>query len=411
MVALKENLNLIFYVGTSRFAACLAEIGPERSRILRFVQFPEAPGFQKGGVAELDKALATVEEAVKSLELGEDAFEIPTSVILSTPSLKTTRYSSSVYYSGYPRVITSREIRQVVEQTRNVAPLPLQDWILQVVPESFWVNDLLGVVDPVGLEAQRLAVALQIFSVDYSLYRNLSRMFETFEFPLKGYYPKTFFLALGVLNREEGEGEALVIDLADEVTHLVLTREGKIERTKSLDFGGRFLTAKIAERWKIGTADAKRLKERFGTLEDLKSGEELIPLFGERKGGNQQIRRSEFHGAFLKFSEELFSKIQGEIAGLLEDSVRREPRFVLTGGGAKLEGAADFLGRLLAAPVRLGTPRQIEAPVELLLDPAWSAPLGFIRWLSRDMQGVTPARENALGRVLSHAKEFLTAYF
>lgn len=407
-------MNLIFYVGTHRLAAMLAEAIPDGIRILRFAEIQNAEGFQKGSVSELEKALASVGELLRRLELGEEAFEIPAYVLVTGPHLKMTCFSSSVYYSGYPRTVTAREVRQVVEQTRNIAPLPLEDWILQVVPESFWVNDLTGVQDPVGLEAQRLAVSLQIYSANYSYFRNLARVFEMLEFNLKGYFPKTLLLAGGVLNGNEREGEALLIDFSDESTHLVLTREGKIVQARSLEIGSQFLTSRVAQTWNLSTRDARRLKERFGSLEsNVQYGEELIPLVEREGQEKRQIKRSEFHQAFLSFGNELFVRLEQEVKVFLEQAKGGTPRFILTGGGAKLEGIVEFLSGLLSRPVRLGTPRQVEAPSAILMDPAWAAPVGLVRWLADHgkIEGTGLSKQNLLERVFFHAKEFLAAYF
>lgn len=407
-------MTLIFYIGTHRLAGLVAETAGGEARVLRFAEIKNAEGFQKGGVAQLEKALGSVGELVKRLELGEEAVEIPAYVLLSSPHLKMTRFSSSIYYPGYPRVVTSREVQQVIEQTRNVAPLPLQDWILQVIPESFWVNDLTGVQDPTGLEAQRLAVTLEIFSTDYSAFRNVSRIFETLEFNVKGYYPKTLLLPEGILNVSEREGEALVIDFSDEATHLVLTRAGRIIQTKSLDWGSRQLSSRVAETWQINLPDAERLKERFGSLEpNPQFGEELIPLVEREGRENHQIKRSEFHEAFLRFGDKLMSRIEKEAKQFLEQEKVSTASLILTGGGAKLEGILETLGRRFSSPIRLGTPRVPGVPSQVLMDPAWAGPLGLLGWIANRTKddNASLAKENLFERAFLHAKEWLAAYF
>lgn len=410
----KQDLSLIFYVGTHRLVGLMTEKWSEGTRLLRTAEILSPEGFQNGEVAQLDKALASVGEIIKRLGLEERAFEIPAYVLLSNPHLKMTRFSSSIRYTGYPRVVTSREVRQVIAQTRDVAPLSLEDWILRVVPESFWVNDLTGVQDPVGLEAQRLAVLLQIFSVEYAAFRNLSRLFEALELKIEGYFPKTLVLPEAVLTESEREGEALLIDFSDGATHLVLTREGKMAQAKSLDFGSRLLTAKIAQTWQVGERDAGRLKEQFGSLEEnLKFGEELIPLVERNGQASHSIRRSDFHQAFGGFAEEVFSRLNEEIRNFLVEGKAARPSLVLTGGGIRLEGLLEFLSRRLSFPVRLGTPRPIEGAGSFLMDPAWAGPLGFLRWLGASTVGgnQSPVKENFLARTLLQFKEWLVAYF
>ena len=407
-------MNLLLYVGTRRLAGLLVELEGPHPRILRVGEIQSPEGFQKGCVSSLDKALHSLEELLKSLELGEEVLEIPTSVVVSGSSLKMTRFSSSVYFTGYPRVVTSQEVRRVIEQTRSVAPLSLEEWVLQATPESFWVNDLTGIEDPIGLEAQRLAVTLQIFTMNFTLFRNLSRAFETLELNVEGYFPKTLFLAEGVLNANEREGEALVIDFSDEATHLVLTREGKMVQTRTLDLGSRFLTTRVAETWQLGLRDAERLKERFGSLEEnLQFGEELVPLVERNGQAAHPIKRAEFHQAFARFGEELFQRIEKEVKDFLAKEKAARPTLVLTGGGVKLEGLLEFLSRRFTFPLRMGTPRPLEGSSEVLMDPAWAGAVGFVRGLAerRNGKGLLAAKANPLERVFLHAKEWIAAYF
>lgn len=411
------DLRLVFYVGTHHLGGLLAEIQAGSARVLRTAEIPLPEGFQKGGVTQLEKALASFDELIGLLQLGEEAHEIPASVVLSTPLLKMGRYSSSTYYSGYPRSLTSKDVAQVVEQTRGVAPLALDQWILCAEPESFWVNDLTGVQDPVGMEAQRLAVTLQIYSVDYAYFRNLSRVFESLELNLTGYFPKTLFLPEGVLTPAERQGEALILDFSDGATHLVLTREGRIAAARSLELGSRFLTQRIAETWQVGWRDAERLKERFGSLEARPPHlDELIPLVereGRSKEHNHQIKRADFHGAFVGFGNEFLERLVQAVKEFLAESRLAAPHFVLTGGGARLEGLLELLSARLASPVRLGIPRAVEGlPVQALNDLSWIAPLGVVRRAAAaSTSGAQPVNENLLEKALVQAKGWFAAYF
>jgi len=409
-----ENQSWVLYIGTHRIAGLWVESEPGGVRVLKTAEITEPEGFQKGEVSQIEKALISVGELVKRLALGERAFELPLYVLLSSPHLKMSRFSSSIYYSGYPRMVTSREIRQVVDQTRSVAPLPLEEWILQALPESFWVNDLTDVKDPAGLEAQRLAVSLQMFTTHYGSLRNVTRLLESLEFNVKGYFPKTLALAEGVLSESDKEGEVLVIDFSDAATHFVLVREGRIVQAKSLDWGSLFFTTRIAESWQIGVREARRLKEQFASLEDdLPFGEELIPLVEKNGHPHHQIKRGDFHKCFRGFAEELFSRLEQEIQIFLEGQKAAHPAFVFTGGGVKLEGFLEFASRRFPTNVKLGTARHLEGAGSLLMDPAWAGPLGFLRWVgdSGNARSGVVLKENFLERALLQCKEWLVAYF
>jgi cell division ATPase FtsA len=164
----------------------------------------------------------------------------------------------------------------------------------------------------------------------------------------------------------------------------------------------------------VGPRDAERLKERFGSLqENLEFGEELVPLLQREGEENHQIKRAEFHEAFFKFSEELFSNIEKEVKALLAEEKIAHPRLILTGGGVKLEGLIEFFSRRFSAPVRLGNPRPLEAKAELVVDPAWAGVIGLVHWLGKRGAETAPAfaKENAFVRTLLQAKDWLAAYF
>ena len=410
----KENKILVVEVSPRRLAGIFVEMAGESPRVLRIIHLQHPEGFQKGEVTHPDKAFQSMEEMLKRLELGEKAFEIPTYVLISHPSLKMTRFSSSMSYAGYPRAVTFQEVQRVIEQTRSVALLPLDEWVLQLVPESFWVNDLKGVENPVGLEANRLAVVLQIFTMDYGTFRNLSRIFENLEMNVRGYYPKTLVLPDGLLNPAERERETLILDISDEVTHLVLTRGGKLTQTQSLDLGASALTDCISETWQLGVHDAEALMERFGSFQEKTNfGEELIPLLERNGHKNHQIKRSEFHQAFYGFGEKFLSELHQEVTRFLAEEKLAYPQWVVTGRGAKLDGFLDLLGRVSSAAVKLGTPRPTEGASELQIDPGWAGTVGLLRWLQRgeNLRFPSAAKDNLFERTLGQVKEWLAAYF
>jgi cell division ATPase FtsA len=161
-------------------------------------------------------------------------------------------------------------------------------------------------------------------------------------------------------------------------------------------------------------SDAERLKEQFASLEEnLPFGEELIPLVERTERENHQIKRSEFHRAFLGFGDEFLSVIEKAVRDLLKGDKIACPAYVLTGEGAKLEGFLESLGKRFSSPIRLGTPREVDAPPELLMDPGWGAVAGLLRWQEKaKIKGYRSlSREGLLEKTLFQAKEWLAAYF
>lgn len=407
------QFRLIFFPGSKQLTVVLAETLPERVRVLKTAQLNHTNGFQKGEVAALDEALSSVQELIKKLSLGEETAEIPVYVLLSNPTLKMTGFSSAVYYSA-GRTIHLSDIRQVIDQTRGVAPLPLEDWILEALPESYQVNDVSGVEDPLGLEAQRLAVTLQIFTTKYAPFRNLARLMESLELNIRGYVPQTLALPQAFVN-SDGGGENLILDLSDDACHLILTKEGKISRTRSFGPGINFFSEKIAEHWKLGKKEASRLRGQFGSLErETKFGDELIPLNEKNNHPQHQIRRGEFHQFFLKTSQDYLEGLAKQVQKFLEESRCGHPVFVVTGDGTRLEGMVERLAEKFNFPIRVGAPRYLEGAGAELGDPSLSGLVGMLHWMNETQDKPAfqaSAKTNFLEKTLGQVRSWLTAYF
>jgi cell division protein FtsA len=53
---------------------------------------------------------------------------------------------------------------------------------------------------------------------------------------------------------------------------------------------------------------------------------------------------------------------------------------VLTGGGARLAGAADLAREVLQMPVRIGAPQGVGGLMDQLGNPAFATPIGLLLW-------------------------------
>ena len=76
---------------------------------------------------------------------------------------------------------------------------------------------------------------------------------------------------------------------------------------------------------------------------------------------------------------EIYSLIGEEVkrsghAGLLPAGV------VLTGGGARLAGAAELAREVLQMPVRVASPQGVGGLMDQLSNPAFSTPIGLLLW-------------------------------
>ena len=404
--------EIVVYVGSSRLVAVEGIAGSGEPKVLRAAGKKDPEGFEKGLVTNLEKASTAISGLIETLYPGKTS--LPVYAVLGNAKLKTYGYSSSQYYQGMPRAVSSHDIRAVVNQTRSVATLPLSEFVLQAIPESFLVNDMNDVRNPLGLETRRLGVNLKIFTMNFEDFKNIARAFESADIEVEGYFPKTLTISEAVLTDQEKEEGTLLADISEDHLHLVVWKNGDLVDTKVLDLGGAALTSEIAECWQIGIQDAEKVKQRYGALDlDPKFGDELIPLIERNGRANRQIQRREFQEAFLEQSRNWMAKILAESDRFVQEQKLAHPHLVFTGGITVLDGFLEFLQKQFSRDARIGLARKIEAPNEFLVNPSLTPALGMIRWLSLQESGRRQllAPSGLLQKTVASARDWFSSYF
>lgn len=406
----------VFYVGTRKLVALAgnAAEGPAspaggEPRILRHAEAENPDGFENGLVTHLEKASHTLEALAASLPLRGPVF-----IVLGNAKLRTYQFSSSQYFQGLKRTITPYEVRSVVAQTRAVATLPLTEFVLQAFPESFLVDDMADVRNPLGLAAQRLGVQLKIFTMDFQAFRNISRAFEVAEIDVKGYLPKMLTLSEAVLTDEEKDEGALLVDFDEDGTSLTLWKNGFLKNSRVLPVGGKALSAALAGEWQIELRDAEKVKEKYASLASgLEFADELIPLVGRSGKNHYPVHRKTFHEKFLEAAKDWLKQIIEETEAFTREEKMLFPHLIFAGRETSWDGFLEFVEKQFSLHARTAATRKMEAPHELLVDPTLPAALGMYHWLAqcgREQEQLTEP-QGLFEKTFASARDWFSAYF
>ncbi len=415
-----KETDVVLYIGSHELVAVAGHVDQE-PHIQRHVIRREPEGFSNGLVTNLERASNAVDEILSDLfkNYGERYEKmkplLSLYVVLGNAKLRTFTFASSQFYNGFRKHITTHDIRAVIEQTKSVATLPLSDFVLQVVPVSFLVNDLEGIDDPLNLDAQRLGVTLKIFTMEFESFKNISKALEVADLTIRGYYPKPLTTSQAVLTDPEKEERSLLIDIDRDVTYLTDWKKGELVNTKILPFGERFLSEKIAAAWRIDLQDAQRVQEHYGQLHaTFEFGDELIPLIVREGHENCPIKRQDFQKDFLGFASQWLQKLIQEAQAFAEGENLYHPRYIFTGFGTRLEGFLEFVQSEFAIDGRIGHTRKLrDVPAECLFDPALTDAFGMMVWLaSAELERERLVKPSGfLQQTAAAARNLFVAYF
>ncbi len=408
-----KDFELVIYVGTHKISAFAGNFEPTGPKILSYKEAFQPKGFENGLVVNLEAAVNTIDDLIDELLPARGLREVNASVVLANSKLESYTFSSSQYYESQ-RSITENDVRAVIEQTRSVATLPLSQYVLQIIPESFLVNDIANIRDPLGLEASRLGVNLQIFTMNYQEFKNINKVFEATDIVVNGYWPRMLTVSEALLTEKEKESESILVDVADHMTTLVVWKNGGLQATHMIPIGGKDLSESISQEWGIQLQDAQNVKERFGTLEkSTQFGEELIPLIQRNGKDNHQVKRQEFQEKFLKHAEKWLQEIVGEVHSLANAQNMSYPHYVFSGGGVAFDGFLEFLNDRFGIEARTGYCKYIDAPQETLVDPSLTPALGMFQWLHHNAKiyGRLVSPRGVFEKTFTSAKEWFYSYF
>ena len=407
----KDKPIYLTYIGTTKIAFLKAYSRPSGPIEVTALSAHLANGFERGIVKDLIQASQTLSNSVNEV-LGEEKSIVPSRLVISNVYLKSYTFQSSVYFHGNPHPITLKDVRAAIAQTRSVANIPLQEVIIQEVPQEFLVNDLAGVQNPLGLEANRLGVTLRLLTLDGLVYNNLLRVFERCDLELTDIIPSMLSASQSVLTLQEKQTGVILVVIGGGATHFACYKNSVLVETRSIPIGSDCITEVISKHLNIEHLDAQRLKESFGSaVTKTEFKDELIPIPDSENRKKHPIRRFEFETQMASGLDVFFKEIKNEIQ-ILQSFYAPLTQIVFTGGGVKLDGFLETVQEQISPASRIGTAQQVTGPEALTSDPAFSAALGGILYSSRisehDMMRL--GHQNWLSRTVEAARNWIFEY-
>ena len=410
--AIKKGKSIVVYLGARRIVAILGSTAESVPSVLRFQERKFPDGFTDGLVTNLQNATTSVERVLSDLAPLSELEKTPVYVVLGNASLRHHRFESSQYYSS-ARTITAEDVRAVIQQTRSVATLPLQETVLTAVPESFVVNDMAGVKNPIDLEAQRLGAQVQLFSMDYQGLRNIVKIFEGLDLEVKGFFPKTLTVSEAVLKPEHKKNGAVVLDFSDRCTQVILWKDQRICATRFIPVGGAWLTEKLSEKYRLDPVEAENLKEKYGTVHGEIKKDEIIPLWSKSEQSRETIRRGDFQDFWLPLVKEWMTIIGNEVNQMLTEEKVFHPDYFFTGGPVQMDGFLEWMQKECSVDGKIGVSHQLDTTPEILRSSVLVPALGMLHWIEYFKRELEPlyVPRGVLEKSVLTAKTWFSNYF
>ena len=364
-------------IGTANVVCAMATRG--RDGALNFCgmgRSATADGMKEGVVSDIAAASAAIAQAVQSAAQMAGHKSHNACVSLSGSHLECIESRAMVRI--HDSEIDGSDINEALKGAQAV-PTNAQRTVLHTLPSQYLVDNRSGVRNPQGMAAVRLDVEALVVTADTNVCRNLDKVLKNGQIRnnLKVY--AGICSAAAVLNSDELQRGAAVVDIGAGTTDLVVFRDGALKLMDVLPVAGDQITWDIAQSLRAKPDAAEQLKLRHGVVGQV-SGSEKIEV-ELSNGSTKAIDRQNFAAlvgaSYSQILEKVCAGMQG--AGIEPSSLSA---IVLTGGGAKVEALRHLAEEIMHCAARVGSPKvrgQLEGVLE---DPSFASVVGAMRFAS-----------------------------
>jgi cell division protein FtsA len=391
-------------IGSTKVCAAIGERSETGTIEITGVGLCPSGGMRKGVVVNIEATLRAVREAVEAAQMmsGRDVNSCWTGI--GGSHIDGINSRGVVAVTGKDRElreIGGGDIARVLEAARAVV-IPMDRQVLEVIPQSYIVDDHKGIKDPLDMIGVRLEAEVHIITCSVTSAQNLIKCVNR-----AGYYVNDLILqplAAGraALTGEERDLGTALVDIGGGTTEMLVYCDGAPYSIVTIPAGGSQVTGDISIIKNISFETAERIKIESGScLEGMDESDDDIIVPGVGGRAPIPIPRSQILAIIQPRMEEIFKMVKEK----LDKIALSRPLgagIVLTGGGAQLLGATELASRIFKMPVRVGSPIPggvlSGGLVEAYRSPVYSTAIGLVME-GFDRQAKEGPERNGEGRV------------
>lgn len=403
----RDNKDLIVAldIGTSKVVAVVAEVLPEgRFEVLGLGQH-ESMGMRKGVVVNIEATVNSIQRALEEAELMADC-KIG-GVYTGVSGNHIASLNSSGMVAVKDKEVTAADVSRVVEIAQAVN-IPMDQQVLHVLEQEFFVDTQEGIREPVGMSGFRLEVRVHIVTAASSAVQNIERCVRRCGLEVQELMLAPLASSTVCLTDDEKELGVVLVDIGSGTTDIAIYTGGAIRHTHVIPIAGDQITSDIATMLRTPMPDAEEIKLRYGLAREANaSPEELLEVPGLGDRPNRQVKRHALGAVIEPRLEELFQLVQHSVResgyeNLLASGV------VITGGTALLPGIVELAEDVFLKQVRVAMPIYHGSLADMMRNPRFSTAMGLLSQARHEHgRGRKVARQKGrLQDMFSRAKEW-----
>jgi cell division protein FtsA len=408
-MAKKNSIVVGLDIGTSKVCAVVGEMTDRGVEVIGVGSHP-SQGLRKGVVVNIESTVTSIKKAIAEAELMAGC-EIHT-VFTGLSGNHIKGFNSHGIVAVKNKEVCQRDLVRVMDAAKAVA-IPTDREVLQILPQDYIIDDQDGIKEPLGMSGVRLEAKVHIVTSAVTSAQNIVKCCNRASLNVGEIVLTPLASAEAVLSGEERELGVALVDIGGGTTDVAVFYDGTVRHTAVLGLGGNHLTNDIAAGLRTPTAEAERIKQRYGLARaSMVSGDERVevPSVAGKTAGT--VSRQILCEIIEPRLEEIFQLVQREIAKSGYESALASG-VVMTGGSMLLPGAVEMAEQLLGMPVRLGVPAHFAGLVDVVANPVYATSVGLALYgMKRQERVFFRSRDDRiLSKVKHRMSDWLSEFF
>ncbi len=372
-------------VGTTKICTVVAELASAHEIRILGVGVGPSQGLKRGMVDNIHAAMEAIASSVERAERASGTRILSAHIAIKGPHVSSMNSRGIVAIADPRQAITAGDVGRALESAR-IVNIPNNREVLHVIPRYYVVDGQDHVVDARGMFGSRLDVETHIVTAGSSAIHNLLRCVEGAGVRVDSLILDSLASTQAAVNPEELEHGVAVIDIGGGATDLAVYVHGAVAHTAVLPVGGAQMTGDLVMALRIPQPAAEQAKRDFGhVLPSTVEEDETVEVDAFGSEGHKEVPRRLIAEVLQARTEEMLEMVRAEIRrGSPEELLAAG--VVLTGGASSLPGIDVLAEEVLQLPARVGRPRHLAGMSDVLHEPAYSTPVGLLRWALREQE-------------------------
>lgn len=375
-------------IGSTKTCVLIAELADEQVKFLA-LGAAESKGLRKGSIVNLEAAVSSIRRAVDEAE-GVSGVPVESALIgVAGSHVRGLNSRGGVTLGNRPRDIEREDVRRAIDAARNLS-LPEDREVLHVLPHEFSVDAHDGIRDAIGMVGQRLEANVHVVTSSVTATQNLVTAANRAGILISDTVVEPLASAEACLTQDERDLGTCLLDIGGGTTELVVYGGGVVRHTGAVPVGGDHFTNDLAVGLRTPIPEAERIKRHHGCADASLLQEDTaieIASVGDRPPRT----------IFARMLTDIIEPRTQEFLALIRDEMRRAgldsqipAGFVLSGGGARLNGLIEMMEQAFHLPIRVAEPRGLVDMPEAVEQPEYATVVGLV------LYGGKARRANAL---------------